>query len=513
MDGGLVDGRYRLEGLLGKGGMGQVHDAVDTRTGRRVAIKLVRIDRGDGQQEAERRFVVEARTASAIDSPHIARVMDVGIDAARGTPYLVMERLAGEDLGSLLDRTGALEPLVAARLCAQAAAGLEAAHAQGVVHRDVKPGNLFLATRADGRVAVKILDFGIAKARQDVVGTENVGLTSTGRLLGTPLYMSPEQAMGLKVIDARSDLWSLGTVLFTALAGTSPFHGADTLGKLVLRICAGPIASVQDFAPWVSKELAAVVHRALERPLELRFQTAAEMRQALLASVGVERPVLRREELSEVTGETRHRIGERLSFGSPRPFVSEDQIAAIMGAAAGVSFDPALSTRRDASTPAADAAPARALAEHGGALGVARARAAALTATAVVLLGLLAWWPTRLPPDARPDAASGPPVAAASVERVADASASGAAEPSAPTMAPTFPAIEATTSQPPPRTAAAASARVGLPAPPRSVPSAVVASAAPPAPLPAWCDDPSQALVVGPDGVTKVLRAECLRRK
>jgi serine/threonine-protein kinase len=338
----IGDGRYQLFGQLGAGGMGTVYDALDTRTGRRRAIKVISVDNPRRRRDALRRFVVEARALAALDSPHIAKIYDVETDSATGVPFLVLERLEGRDMQRLLDDESALNPDAAVRLTAQAAAGLAAAHRQGVVHRDIKPANLFLCHRADGRVIVKLLDFGVAKARRELVGTENIGLTSTDHILGTPRYMSPEQVLGMKTIDPRADVWSLGTLLFVALTGSAPFHDADTLGKLVLSICSAPVPSVQDAAPWVSPRIVEVVHRALRRPPEERFQTADEMRQALLACVASGTDELRIEELSGVTLEARTMVMPRASLNADAPFLSERQIAALVERQGG--GDPALTT-------------------------------------------------------------------------------------------------------------------------------------------------------------------------
>src|SRR5262249_38663240 len=151
------------------------------------------------------RFRREVRAAAAIATPHIVRVLDTGVDTASGTPFMVMEYLSGEDLQALLDRVGILSPEAASRIVAQACDGLARAHAAGIVHRDVKPANLFLAREEGGAITVKLLDFGIAKVRAggSVEGT-TTGLTRTGGLLGSPHYMSPEQARGLRDIDHRS---------------------------------------------------------------------------------------------------------------------------------------------------------------------------------------------------------------------------------------------------------------------------------------------------------------------
>src|SRR5262245_50655934 len=173
-------------------------------------------------------------------------------------PYMVMELLQGQDLDAWMKQLGAMPPLVAARIVLQAATGLAKSHALGIVHRDIKPANLFLAERENGELCVKLLDFGVAKVRMQHFQVTQAGLTQTGSILGTPTYMSPEQAKGRSGIDARSDVWSLGVVLYELLSGGSPYPQASTLGELILSICSDDIPLLQDRAPWVPPELAEI---------------------------------------------------------------------------------------------------------------------------------------------------------------------------------------------------------------------------------------------------------------
>jgi len=273
-----IGGKYRVARLLGEGGMGAVYEAIHSGTGRRVALKVITGDESRRSPEVIGRFIREAKAAGAIDTQHIVQVLDFGVDAELGVPFLVMEFLAGEDLDQLVERVGPLAPDLALRIVAQACIGLQKAHDAGVVHRDIKPANLYLARRDAGEVMVKLLDFGIAKIKLDQLGsTENQALTRTGSVLGSPLYMSPEQAKGLRSIDQRTDLWSLGAVLYQSLTGRTPHHDLETLGQLIIAICSEPPRLVQDFAPWVSPELAAVVHRALSIDVQQRFASADEM--------------------------------------------------------------------------------------------------------------------------------------------------------------------------------------------------------------------------------------------
>jgi eukaryotic-like serine/threonine-protein kinase len=280
----VIGGKYRITELIGQGGMGTVFEAVHTGTGSRVAIKL--IVSNDIKEEVFVRFQREARAAGAIDSHHIVRIFDMGTDERSGSPYMVMERLVGEDLSQLMRRIGPLAPATACALIAQAALGLAKAHESSVVHRDIKPANLFLHDSSDnGEVVVKILDFGIAKVLMDVMQrSEEGGLTRTGSMLGSPHYMSPEQAQGLRSIDHRSDIWSLGVVLYKLLCGQTPHAHLQTLGQVILAICSHPPRPLQELAPWVPPDVARIVHRALLPDPGQRFQTAYEMYAALHAS-------------------------------------------------------------------------------------------------------------------------------------------------------------------------------------------------------------------------------------
>ena len=279
MGGEAIAGRYRVVRKIGSGGMGAVYEAED-EAGRRVAVKVL-VDAALAKNDAAvKRFQREVSTAGRLESPHIAALLDAGVDAD-GSPYMVLELLEGEDLSAAVARLGALAPAAAVRIVAQAALGVAAAHSAGVVHRDIKPGNLFLA-REDGGIVVKVLDFGIAKAsRAELDADALTAMTRTGALLGTPLYMSPEQAEGLKTIDARSDVWSLGVVLYEALAGRTPFHRTGSVGQVILAICSKPIEPIESAAPWVDAELAAVVRRAMERDPARRFESAGELAGAL----------------------------------------------------------------------------------------------------------------------------------------------------------------------------------------------------------------------------------------
>ena len=271
----IIDARYRVVRLLGEGGFGQVFECQHVGTRRAYAVKLLlpEIARRPGVLT---RFMWEAETAGSIKSPHVVDVLDVGQCRTTGAAFLAMELLSGHDLAKQLEARGPLSPDLALRVAAQTLTGLAKAHARGIVHRDVKPPNLFLARTEDGHRKVTILDFGIAK----VLGAEDVDrarLTVTGSILGSPWYMSPEQAAGVADIDHRTDIWSLGAVLYEALAGVTPYHGVTTLQQLLRRICDGPPEPLSERAPHVPPGLVALVTKAMAHPPAGRYQTAAAM--------------------------------------------------------------------------------------------------------------------------------------------------------------------------------------------------------------------------------------------
>ncbi|WP_437524981.1 serine/threonine-protein kinase [Sorangium sp. So ce726] len=276
MIGTTIGGRYEIVRQLGQGGMGAVYEARHTGMRRRVALKLISADirKNPGLLA---RFELEARAAGGLESQHVAHVLDVGRDDAQGVPFMAMEYLAGEDVQELIHRLGPLPVELALRIAAQTCLGLQKAHEARIVHRDIKSANLFLAERDGGERVAKILDFGIAKVKMDEMPATEGGITQTGAILGSPLYMSPEQARGRKSIDHRSDLWSLGVVLYQMLAGRVPHAGIDSLGELIIMICSEPAPSVQDPAPWVEAEVARLVAKALEIDPAARYQSAEEM--------------------------------------------------------------------------------------------------------------------------------------------------------------------------------------------------------------------------------------------
>jgi len=288
----VIDGKYELVRELGKGGMGLVYEARHLVTGGRVALKVILAEvlGRDDAQKVVTRFQREARAAACIDSQYVVQVTDSGIDPATANPYIVMEFLAGESLSDRIRRDGPVRPEAVLRMAAQACLGLARAHERGVIHRDIKSANLQLVPRDGGQVLVKLLDFGIAKMRPDAWnGAASQQLTRSDSVLGSPLYMSPEQAVSFRGLDGRSDIWSLGVVMYEALCGRTPHQGS--IGALVLAICSKPAPPLREKAPWVSPDIAAIVHKSMALEPMQRFQSALEMHAAISALLP-EGPVL-----------------------------------------------------------------------------------------------------------------------------------------------------------------------------------------------------------------------------
>jgi hypothetical protein len=270
----VLGGTYRVEEPLGRGGMGEVHAARHLRTGRRYAVKTI-LAGPNADVAAIRRFEREATAASALGHPNIVQVHDFNAEAG-GLPYLVMDLLEGETLAERLARTGPLPWPDAQRIALELASALATAHAQGLLHRDIKPSNVFLARVAGAPERSVLVDFGLIKA----IGESVTHLTSTGAVVGTPLYMSPEQARG-EVLDVRSDLYSLGAVVFETVTGAPPFHDR-TLASVYARLLAEPAPLASSVAKRrVPRGVDDVLARALAKDRAARFPDARAFADAL----------------------------------------------------------------------------------------------------------------------------------------------------------------------------------------------------------------------------------------
>jgi len=273
--GDLLASKYRVERVLGEGGMGQVVAARHEQLGVLFALKLM-LPSVVADETLRERFLREARAAASLRSENVARVTDFGV-LTEGTPYIVMEYLEGMDLMGLLTARGTLPPAEAVGYVLQTCKAMDEAHRNGIVHRDLKPQNLFLTTRADGTPLVKVLDFGISKLVGPHAGPS---MTLSAMMMGSPLYMSPEQLRSAKNVDARTDIYSLGVILYQLLCGRPPVE-AETFGELAERVFGGVIAPLRSLAPRVSAPLEAVVMRCLAKKPEDRFASVAELATAL----------------------------------------------------------------------------------------------------------------------------------------------------------------------------------------------------------------------------------------
>ncbi len=271
----VLDDKYELGQMLGNGGMGAVFAARHLITGRKVAVKRMRQDYARMPGACDR-FLREARAASMIDHPNIVQIIDVGLcGGTTGSPYMVMEYLKGESVSTYFAREAPLSLDAVARVVLPVLDALAVAHGAGIVHRDVKPDNIYLA-EVSGRKIPKLLDFGIARLERE---SNAVKLTGTGQVIGTPQYMAPEQAQGVG-IDHRVDLYAMGVILYEGLSGRLPITADNYAAMLVAILQTDPVP-LREVAPHVSPELAAVVHRAMARRSDDRFQTAQALTAAL----------------------------------------------------------------------------------------------------------------------------------------------------------------------------------------------------------------------------------------
>jgi tRNA A-37 threonylcarbamoyl transferase component Bud32 len=282
-DDAVIARRYRIDRLLGTGGMGVVVVADDLQTGRRVAIKFLLRHNLD-KPGARERFVREAQAMVRVQSEHVVQVLDVG-NLSNGAPFIVMEHLEGEDLAARLELRGPRPVVELVDSLVQTCDAVEQAHARGVIHRDLKPSNLFRARRKDGGEIIKVLDFGVSKlqaADEAAAADRGLLLTRASTMVGSVYYMSPEQMNNARDIDGRSDIWSLGVILYELATGELPFPGDTTLEVCTRVLSQAPIP-MQAHRPELPDDLWRVVQRCLQRARDDRYPTAAALREALMA--------------------------------------------------------------------------------------------------------------------------------------------------------------------------------------------------------------------------------------
>jgi len=319
-EGEVLAGKYRVERVLGVGGMGAVVAAHHVQLETRVALKFL-LPATLEHPEAVGRFAREARAAVKITSEHVARVFDVGT-LESGAPYLVMEFLEGVDLGSRLRQRGPLQIEQAVDFVLQASVAIADAHSLGIVHRDLKPANLFCVPRNDGTLVIKVLDFGISKTTRLSASDAVSSMTQTSAVMGSPLYMSPEQMQSTKDVDAQTDIWAIGVTLYELVTGAPPFTG-ESYAEIAIRVATAPLAPLRSRRPDAPAGLEEVVGKCLAKDKSRRFSDMAALAEALAA------------------------------FGSPRSRASVERIVGILRAAGfAAATQPQLSTSRGPTPPA-----------------------------------------------------------------------------------------------------------------------------------------------------------------
>ncbi|HEY1957911.1 MAG TPA: protein kinase [Polyangiaceae bacterium] len=301
--GQTLAGKYKVEEVIGIGGMGVVVAARHMQLDQRVALKFLKHEAMQSEEAVER-FIREAKNAVRLHSEHVARVTDVGT-LENGAPYMVMEYLEGADLSRVVQATGSITIEEAVAFVLQACEAIAEAHSLGIIHRDLKPQNLFVTRRVDGRPLVKVLDFGISKTLEQAGG---LVLTRTSSIMGSPLYMSPEQMRSTKNVDQRSDLWALGVILYELLTGRVPFE-AEAIPELCLKVVQDQPDPPKSLRPELAEGLNAVVLKCLEKNPAHRFDNVAELAAAL-------------EPYSEMARGASERIHSTLHLPSRPPMVS-----------------------------------------------------------------------------------------------------------------------------------------------------------------------------------------------
>jgi len=427
--GGVIGQRYRVESLLGQGGMGVLFVAEHLFTHRKVALKLLHPARED-LPDLRARFVSEARTAAATRHPNIVDVLDMGL-TEDGSPFLVMELLEGVSLDQLLQGRGKLSPADALECLLPITGALALLHDAGIVHRDIKPSNIFLATQANGNVCPKLLDFGLARAISDL------RMTRSGVVLGTPMYMAPEQASGDDV-STQSDVWSFGVVLFECITGEPPFNSHDSQAVAV-QVLAGRTRPIRSVCPEIPMPLADAVERCLRGNRELRYRDMRELAANLVA--GARASQIRLPADPDPIGLPEYR---RWLAGHGEAVTTQELEIPSSAPAAGQPFPV------DVATPV--------LADSGASSAVRPQRThAAIAVTLLALLAVAAAWylrsssapPTAHPPKARPSqvqpisappeakrATPPPPLDVSAAPVPADVAAGAPPAPPAPTAAP-----------------------------------------------------------------------------
>jgi serine/threonine-protein kinase len=462
--GDIIAGKYRVEVVLGRGGMGVVVAATHVELEQRVALKFLLPDAA-AHPEFVARFAREAKAAAKIKSEHGVKILDVGT-LPTGLPYMVMEYLDGEDLKQLLKRTGPIAIDAATGFLLQASEALAEAHLLGIVHRDLKPANLFLTRYPNGDPLIKVLDFGISKSAPS---PNELQLTGDAMMLGSPNYVSPEQLTSAKTVDARSDIWSLGVVLYELLTGVKPFQ-AGSAAKFIATILYNPHKPIREVRKDVPEGLAEIVDRCLAKDPQRRFQNVAELARSL-APFGPPRSELSVWNIMKAFGAT-------TSGGSRPP-------PAAPGAPSGLATTSTERSDPTVGVPIADKPKTERKRKGGGAVG----------GILVVLLmggtGVMLWWLRTAPP--RVNVASPPPVEPAVSSAPSESPAAPPPTPSAaPSSSAAAPQPEAQDAATAPATSAAAAASAE-PAPsatpaqsaaPAASSPATPASAAPPPPAP-----------------------------
>lgn len=276
--GDTVAGKYLIEAERGRGGLAVVFSAIQSELDRRVAIKMLLPDWA-GDAEVVERFVREGRAATRIKSEHVVHVFDVGT-LPNGAPYLVLEYLEGHNLDEVVRSWGPLPVQTAVDWLLQAAEAIAEAHAHGIVHRDLKPANLFLTQHADGTACIKVIDFGLSKITTLRLAAPMDALTRTTEVLGSPHYMAPEQLRSMHPVDARTDLWALGVVLYELLTGKLPFAGA-TLPELFAAVLTQPVPQLTPVRGMVPPAVEQAIYRCLQKEPDARFESITELARAL----------------------------------------------------------------------------------------------------------------------------------------------------------------------------------------------------------------------------------------